>query len=88
MLVPPRAPEGGAERQVSPSRHWPRRSPALTQPARRAVAPGGGRPPGARHRPPAQGWVTAPDHHAALWADTLAVERRPLAVYEEVTTWN
>jgi len=170
MLVPPRAPEGGAERQVSPSRHWPRRSPALTQPARRAVAPGGSRPPGARHgprgrgralrvgrprpcsrchpgvttsptgrraksagmprrgpgqslqrpwragraavrvritldgavaiydgaqcvaqhvlQPAAQGWVTVPDHHAALWADTLAVERRPLAVYAEVTTWN
>ena len=31
---------------------------------------------------------TVPDHHAALWADTLAVERRPLAVYEEVATWN
>ena len=26
--------------------------------------------------------------HAALWADTLAVEQRPLAVYEEVATWN
>ena len=33
-----------------------------------------------------QGWVTIPDHHAALWADTLAVERRPLPVYEEVAT--
>lgn len=30
------------------------------------------------------GWVTVPDHHAALWAQTLAVEQRPLAVYEEV----
>jgi len=39
-------------------------------------------------QPPAHGWVTVPDHHAALWADTLAVERRPLAVYEEVATWN
>jgi hypothetical protein len=39
-------------------------------------------------QPPAQGWVTVPDHHAALWADTLTVERRPLAVYEEVTTWS
>jgi transposase len=37
---------------------------------------------------PAQGWVTVPEHHAGLWADTLAVERRPLAVYEEVATWN
>ena len=39
-------------------------------------------------RPPAHGWATVPAHHAALWADTLAVERRPLAVYEEVTTWS
>jgi hypothetical protein len=35
-------------------------------------------------QPAAQGWVTVPDHHAGLLADTLAVERRPLAVYEEV----
>jgi hypothetical protein len=39
-------------------------------------------------QPAAQGWVTVPDHHAALWAETLAVERRSLAVYEEVATWN
>jgi hypothetical protein len=39
-------------------------------------------------QPAAQGWVTVPDHHAGLWAETLAVERRPLAVYEEVTTGN
>ncbi|HEY3117052.1 MAG TPA: hypothetical protein VGK54_09940 [Chloroflexota bacterium] len=39
-------------------------------------------------QPPAQGWVTVLDHHAALWADTLAVERRPLAVYEEMATWS
>jgi hypothetical protein len=39
-------------------------------------------------QPAAQGWVTVPAHHAGLWADTLAVERRPLAVYEEVATWN
>jgi transposase len=39
-------------------------------------------------RPAAHGWVTVPDHHAALWADTLAVEHRPLAVYEEAATWN
>jgi transposase len=39
-------------------------------------------------RPAAHGWVTVPDHHAALWADTLAVERRPLAVYEAAATWN
>lgn len=28
-------------------------------------------------------WVTVPSHHAALWVQTLAVEQRPLAVYEE-----
>jgi len=39
-------------------------------------------------QPPAHGWATVPAHHAALWADTLAVERRPLAVYEEVATWS
>jgi transposase len=39
-------------------------------------------------QPAAQGWVTVPAHHAGLWADTLAVERRPLAAYDEVTTWN
>jgi hypothetical protein len=39
-------------------------------------------------QPPAQGWVTVPDHHAVLWANTLAVERRPLAVYEEASTWS
>lgn len=33
-------------------------------------------------------WVTIPEHHAALWAHTLEVERRPLAVYEEVAQWN
>lgn len=32
------------------------------------------------------GWVTVPDHHAALWAQTLEVEQRPLAVYEEVAS--
>lgn len=35
-----------------------------------------------------QGWVTVPEHHAALWQKTLHVERRPLAEYEEVGTWN
>jgi len=40
----------------------------------------------ASHRvvPGEPGWVTVPSHHAALWAQTLAVEQRPLAVYEEV----
>jgi hypothetical protein len=42
----------------------------------------------ASHRglPGLSGWVTVPEHHAALWAQTLAVEQRPLAVYEEVTS--
>ena len=32
------------------------------------------------------GWVTVPEHHAALWAQTLEVAQRPLAVYEEVAS--
>jgi hypothetical protein len=39
-------------------------------------------------QPPDRGWVTVPGHHAALWARTLDVERRPLAVYEEAGAWN
>lgn len=35
-----------------------------------------------------KGWVSVPEHHAALWQTTLGVERRPLEVYEEVATWN
>ncbi len=35
-----------------------------------------------------QGWVSVPEHHAALWEKTLGVERRPLDVYEEAATWN
>lgn len=34
------------------------------------------------------GWVTVPEHHAALWQNTVQVEQRPLAVYEEVTQWS
>ncbi len=34
----------------------------------------------------APGWVTVPSHHAALGAQTLAVEQRPLAVDEEVAS--
>jgi transposase len=34
------------------------------------------------------GWATVPEHHASLWADTLKVERRDLAVYAEVASWN
>jgi transposase len=44
----------------------------------------------ARHRLQSKerGWVTVPDHHAALWEQTLDVQRRPLAVYEEVARWS
>jgi transposase len=38
-----------------------------------------------------KGWVTAPEHHASLWAKTLgtqSVEHRSLEVYEEAGTWN
>jgi len=31
-----------------------------------------------------EGWSTIPEHHANLWNDTLKVEQRSLAVYEEV----
>jgi transposase len=41
-----------------------------------------------RLRSAPEGWVTVPDHHAALWKQTLGVERRSLEVYEEVGTWN
>lgn len=41
-----------------------------------------------RLRPHEQGWVTVPDHHAALWEETLQVEHRPLTTYEEVTSWS
>jgi transposase len=34
------------------------------------------------------GWVTVPEHHAQLWRSTLRVERRPLEVYEEVSSWS
>jgi transposase len=35
-----------------------------------------------------KGWVTQPEHHAALWDKTLGVEHRPLDIYEEAATWN
>jgi hypothetical protein len=41
-----------------------------------------------RLKPKAHGWATVPDHHADLWRDTLNVEQRPLAAYEEVAAWN
>jgi hypothetical protein len=31
------------------------------------------------------GWVTVPEHHQALWDETLKVEQRSLQAYEEVT---
>ncbi len=34
------------------------------------------------------GWVTVPEHHAALWKNAVAVEQRSLEVYEEVGQWN
>jgi len=34
------------------------------------------------------GWVTVPEHHAALWRETLQVDQRPLEVYEEVIQWS
>jgi transposase len=35
-----------------------------------------------------EGWVSVPEHHAELWRETLQVNRRPLAVYEEVAAWS
>jgi transposase len=35
-------------------------------------------------RPVAAGWVTVPEHHAALWQQTVQVQQRPLTVYQEV----
>lgn len=31
------------------------------------------------------GWSTLAEHHAQLWQDTLRVEQRPLAAYQEVS---
>jgi transposase len=41
-----------------------------------------------RLRPASEGWVTVPFHHEQLWLDTLHVERRDLAYYEEVASCN
>jgi hypothetical protein len=41
-----------------------------------------------RLQPAGAGWVTVPEHQAALWDKTLGVERRELAVYEEAAAWN
>lgn len=35
------------------------------------------------HRPVGAGWSHTVEHHAALWRETLQVERRDLGVYEE-----
>jgi hypothetical protein len=37
-----------------------------------------------RVRPVSEGWVLVPSHHSKLWRETLNVERRDLACYEEV----
>lgn len=34
------------------------------------------------------GWVTVPEHHAALWKDVFQVMKRDLSVYEEVARCN
>lgn len=34
------------------------------------------------------GWVTVPEHHASLWESTWQVERRPLEIYEEASSWS
>ena len=34
------------------------------------------------------GWVSVPEHHAALWKDVYQVEQRSLQAYEEVSRWN
>jgi len=44
----------------------------------------------ANHRlqPARQGWVTVPEHHAALWQETMQVEQRPLQSYQEASQWS
>ncbi len=44
----------------------------------------------ARHRLQSAktGWVLVPQHHRILWEQALIVERRELAVYEEVAQWS
>ena len=41
-----------------------------------------------RLRPVHEGWATVPSHHEQLWRETLHVERRDLAYYEEVVSCN
>jgi transposase len=44
----------------------------------------------ARHRlkSAAAGWGLIPEHHRILWEQALTVQRRELAVYEEVAQWS
>ncbi|MFN8177677.1 MAG: IS21 family transposase [bacterium] len=39
-------------------------------------------------RPVSEGWAKVPEFHEELWRETLRVERRDLAVYEEVASWS
>jgi transposase len=39
-------------------------------------------------RPTQDGWATVAEHHARLWQQTLNVEQRSLAAYEEVVAWS
>jgi len=39
-------------------------------------------------QPASAGWLTVPSHHEQLWRETLRVERRDLAYYEEVVSCN
>jgi len=39
-------------------------------------------------KPREQGWSTVPAHHRPLWHQALAVEKRPLSVYEEAASWS
>lgn len=39
-------------------------------------------------RPTQDGWATVAEHHARLWQQTLNVEQRSLAAYEEVAAWS
>lgn len=41
-----------------------------------------------RLQPRERGWVTVPEHHTALWRETLRVEQRPLQTYQEVAQWS
>jgi hypothetical protein len=38
--------------------------------------------------PPPTVWVLVPEHYRILWGQALTVERRELAVCEEVAQWS